>query len=135
MSAIENQTETLGRISATLDLILEALRPVPLPAATYEVMQSTTPPLKCFACVERYFLTEQDIKNEILHDGKEPVLPDIELAVTFAPCWVQKDVGGMIAWTCITLPTCEGHLKKEEETPVQRARKSGLALPNSGTLN
>jgi hypothetical protein len=89
--------------------------------------------LDCMACTERYFLTEKDIKQGILHNGEEPVLPVINKAATFAPAWIAKDIGGAIAWSALALPTCRQHLKKEEETPLQRASKSGLAIPAPGS--
>lgn len=86
----------------------------------------------CFACTEAFFNIQLEIAQGILHNGEEPVLPPINPATTYAPCWVAKDIGGAIAWACITLPTCHTHLKKEEPTAVERATRSGLALPGPG---
>jgi len=115
---------------AVLREIRGLLQPEPLQSV--QVSQGNTPSISCFACVENYFIVQKDIRDGVLHNGETPSLPDINPAETYAPCWLAKDVGGAIAWACIVLPTCMKHLQKEQETPLQRATRSGLALPPSG---
>jgi hypothetical protein len=64
----------------------------------------------------------------ILHNGEEPVIPEVSKAVTLAPQWVSQIVQGNMVMSCVAVPTCLRHLNVEKETPIQRATRSGLML-------
>jgi hypothetical protein len=88
--------------------------------------------LKCLQCIGEYQLAVQDKEAGVLHDGKEPVIPEIRAAVTLAPSWQQTQMMGQLVMACVPLPSCMEHLTTKKQSAVQRATASGLALGGNG---
>lgn len=84
--------------------------------------------VKCAGCVNDFLTVSMDIKNGILHDGKEPTLPELNDAVTWLPNWQTQNMGGQVVVGVISLPTCLKHAGYKEETPAERATRSGLII-------
>ena len=83
---------------------------------------------KCAGCVGDYIKVADDIKNDVLYDGEEPTLPRVEDAITWLPSWQTMQMGMQTVVACVALPSCVRHAQTKEETPVERATRSGLAL-------
>jgi hypothetical protein len=88
--------------------------------------------VSCLQCVGEYLLARDDKEAGILHDGEEPVIPDIRPAVTLAPSWQQTEVLGQLLMYCVALPSCLEHLRTKKESPIERATRSGLQLGRPG---
>jgi hypothetical protein len=84
----------------------------------------------CLTCIGEYQMAIQDKENGVLHDGHEPIIPDINAAVTLAPTWQQTTLMGQMVMACVTVPSCMRHLSTEKKSHIQRATASGLALGN-----
>lgn len=95
-------------------------------------MPITFPHLKCLQCIGEYQLVTADRERGILHDGREPVIPEICDAVTMAPTWVQNHVMGQVVMAAVVVPSCFKHVQSKKESPVERATRSGLALGGNG---
>lgn len=88
--------------------------------------------IKCASCIGRYLTTVKDKAAGVQHDGQDPMIPPVNDAVTWLPSWQSQQIQGQIVMACVALPTCMGCCGIKEETPVERATKSGLALPGPG---
>jgi hypothetical protein len=88
--------------------------------------------VSCLQCVGEYLLARDDREAGVLHDGAEPVIPEIRSAVTLAPSWQQTEVLGQLIMACVALPSCLEHLQTKKESTVERATRSGLQLGRPG---
>lgn len=80
--------------------------------------------IKCLACVSEHLAARQKMP-----DQDPPVIQD---AITWAPSWQTKTMGGNVMMACVAVPSCLDHLSNEEKSPQQRAMEGGILLGGSG---
>jgi hypothetical protein len=87
---------------------------------------------KCASCVGKWVRTKADIDNDVLHNGQVPILPPVNDAVTWLPTWESTTIQGQLVMACVALPSCLDCCTIKNESPIERATKSGLALGGQG---
>jgi hypothetical protein len=133
----EIHAETEGQeVLATMRLLRDAIvflsqTVTGLEAAIFKVAAPEGSALKCIKCFEFAFNARRDLDNGVLWDGQEPVVPEVKDAITMAPSWQSQSIMNQMLFACVPLPCCEEHLEERKETPIERATKSGLALPGT----
>ena len=91
--------------------------------------------MKCASCVGRWARAKADKEGGVLYNGQEVVIPRINDAVTCVPTWETTTVQGQGIMALVALPTCLSCIQIKKESPVERATRSGLALPGPGGVN
>lgn len=81
--------------------------------------------LMCLECVAQHKKSDQE-------NTPEADLPPINPAITLCPSWQSQIVNGQALMACVSVPTCYDHISVGDQSPQQRAMRSGLMLPGNG---